>query len=283
MNKMKNILKGAGVLLLAAIMTLSAVAVTANTIDEPRNNLTSDTTAVRGEPSATKGSFPILREFDLPNAYSVGVGFDGTNIWVSAGDYQTGYCEFYLYDQQGNLVDETHQGGGATGWGHRDMTWDGTHMFGSYSSYIDGFPDIYTFDGYFVGPINPNRAEAWDGTYFYTSGFGEMLYRLEWDGIWGSTATATTMSGPWSGAYGLAYDEIYDCLWMTTADYTGDLIQLDMDGNIIDTFTCLPEYDIQGGCTMAWTDDFGYVLIVLQQYSPDRITFYDVGHGAPPP
>jgi hypothetical protein len=274
-----NILKGAGVLLIAVLMVLSSVVAMANTIDEPRNNLTADTTPDRGEPSATKGSFPILFEFDLPNAYSVGVGFDGTYIWVSAGDQQTGFCEFYLYDQQGNLVDEAHQGGGPTGWGHRDMAWNGEYMFGSYDPFIDGFSDIYTYDGLFGGPINPNRAMAYDGTYFYTSGFSEMLWQLEWDGIWGSTATAVTLSGPYSGAYGLAYDEEYDCLWMTTADYTGDLLQFDMDGNIIDTYTCLPEYDIQGGCTMADTDDYGYVLVVLQQFSPDRITFYDVGHG----
>ena len=232
--------------------------------------------------TASAGDFDILHEFDLANGYSVGVGFDGTNFWVSAGDGDTGFCEFYVYDQDGNLVDgPVHQGGGATGWGHRDLAWDGSYMFGSYDILIDGFSDISTYEGNFEGVISPNRAMAYDGTYFYTCGFGEMLYQLEWDGNWGSVATSTTLTGPWGGCYGLAYDEVYDCLWMTTADYSGDLHQLDMDGNLLNTYTCLPEYDIQGGCTMADTDDYGYVLVVLQQYSPDRLTFYEVHADAP--
>ena len=256
-------------------MLLSATAISvAATIN---NDLQADIASTRGNPTIGGGSFPILFEFDLANAYSVGVGYDGTNFWISAGDGDTGFCEFYVYDEDGNLIDgPVHQGGGATGWGHRDMAWDGDYMFGSYDLLIDGFSDINTYEGFFEGIINPNRAMAYDGTYFYTCGFGEMLYRLEWDGNWGSTATPTTLTGPYNGCYGLAYDEVYDCLWMTTADYSGDLHQLDMDGNLLNTYTCLPEYDIQGGCTMADTTNYGYVLAVLQQSSPDKISFYEV-------
>jgi hypothetical protein len=63
---------------------------------------------------------------------------------------------------------------------------------------------------------------------------------------------------------------------MTTADYSGNLFQLDMSGNIIGTYTCLPEYDISGGCTMANTTTYGEVLVVLQQSDPDQLVFYDI-------
>jgi hypothetical protein len=81
--------------------------------------------------------------------HCVGVGFDGTNFWVSAGDGTTGQCTFYLFDETGALLDSAQQGGGASGWGHRDMAWNGMDMFGSFSSDINGFSDIFTHDGFF--------------------------------------------------------------------------------------------------------------------------------------
>jgi hypothetical protein len=255
------------------VATALSVAGTRNT---EQADLCADVAPEKGVIPSGAGDFPILYEFPITgDNHCVGVGFDGTNFWVSAGDGTTGQCTFYLFDETGALLDSAQQGGGASGWGHRDMAWNGMDMFGSFSSDINGFSDIFTHDGFFVGPISPNRAMAFDGTYFYTCGFSEMLYRLEWDGNWGSTATATALSGPWSGCYGLAYDAVFDCLWMTTADYTGTLYQLDMAGNILNTFTTLPEYDIQGGCTMADTS-YGYVLAVLQQHDVDTVTFYEV-------
>ena len=278
LREKNKLVKGASVLLITAFLVFSSIVVTADTNDQTikvdNNTITEDVASTVGT-SEGRGSFPILFEIPLPNAYSVGVGFDGTNFWVSAGDQQTGVCEFYVYDEYGTQLDNQPQGGGATGWGHRDMAWDGTDMFGSYSLNINGFSDIYTYDGYFVGPINPNRAMAYDGTYFYTCGFGTDLYQLDWDGVWGSTATATDLGGPWSGAYGLAYDSIFNCLWMTTADYSGNLYQLDMNGNLLNTYTTLPEYDIHGGCTMAPTR-FGDVLVILVQSDPDKLVFYEV-------
>ena len=276
--KKQTLLKEAIVLLIATIMIGTSFVAVANT-DENY----ADVAPTRGVPQG-KGDFPILFEIDLPaeQIQCVGVGYDGENFWVSAGDYVTGFCEFYVYDEAGNLLDgPIHQGGGATGWGHRDMAYNGEYMFGSYDQYIDGFSDPSTYEGLFQGPINPNRAMAYDGTYFYTSGYSEQLWKVEWDGNWGSVATTTDLGGPHSGAYGLAYDDHADCLWMTTADYSGNIYQFDMDGTLLNTYTTLPEYDIQGGCTMADTETYGYVLVVLQQFTPDRLTFYDLGYGGP--
>jgi hypothetical protein len=211
------------------------------------------------------------------NNYCVGVGFDGTYVWVSAGDQATGACEFYIFDQNGVQVDNVAQGGGASGWGHRDMVWDGTYMYGSYSTMIDAFSDPATLAGGFFGPINPCRALAYNGTYFYTGGFSENLYQLEWDGNWNSTATATSLSGPYSGTYGLAYDCALDKLWMSTAASTGELHRFAMDGWLEQTFVTTA-HGTHGGCECGDTI-YGYCLILLVQESPDAVIFMDVESG----
>ena len=241
-----------------------------------------DVAPTTGVPNVSDGTFPIL--FTIPldmNDYCVGVGYDGTNFWVSAGDQATGLCEFYIFDEFGTLLDNVPQGGGASSWGHRDMAHDGDFMFGSYSNLVDGFGPDYQFAGYFIGCLNPNRALAYNGTDFYTCGFGEQLTQMSWDGNFGTVASCSYL-GAWDGAYGLAYDYMDDCLYMSTADYTGNIHQLTMDGFPLATHTTLPEYDIQGGSTMACTAQYGYVLVVLMQSAPDTLVFYDLGHGPSP-
>ena len=241
---------------------------------------TADFSQKAGTPNYSDGTFPILGTIpNDQNDYCVGVGYDGTNFWVSAGDQATGQCEFYIWDEYGNLLDNVPQGGGASSWGHRDMCWNGSYMFGSFSTMVDGFGPDYMFAGYFIGALNPNRAMAYNGTYFYTAGFGEQLTQMEWDGVWGSAASNTYL-GAWDGAYGLAYCGIDDVLYMSTADYSGNIHMIDPGtGFLLDTFTSLPEYDIAGGCTMACTAQFGDILVILMQSAPDTLVFYDLGHG----
>ena len=237
-----------------------------------------------GTSYATDGTFNILYEFPLDlDVHCVGIGFDGTYVWVSAGDYTTGICQFYLFDDMGNLMFTFSQLAGATGWGHRDLCFDGTYMYGSYSTEIHAFDTSGSYVGYFNGPgISPCRALAYDGYYFYTCGFGEYIYRGHWDGVWGSTPDWQAISGSVvDGCYGMAYDWANDCLWVTTANYTGDILQFSMDGGQMGTHTTLPEYDIQGGCTMAGTASWGVVLAVIQQSDPDMVTFYDVDSFSP--
>ncbi len=224
------------------------------------------------------GTFPILGSIPLEmNVYCVGVGHDGTYFWVSAGDQATGQCEFYILDEYGNLVDNVPQGGGATGWGHRDLCWDGTYMYGSSSILVDAFGPDYMFAGSFEGCLDPNRALAFDGTYFYTAGFSEELTRME---VVGGAAICTYL-GVWDGAYGLAYDSLADALYMSTANATGNLHCLTTAGALLNTYTTLPEYDHHGGCTMAATAQFGAILCVLMQAVPDALVFYDMDHNTP--
>jgi len=240
-----------------------------------------DEFTVPGTSFATDGTFDILYEFPilaLDDAHNVGIGFDGTYIWVSAGDATTGVCHFYLYDEMGNLVYVFDQMGGATGWGHRDLCFDGTYMFGSFDTTIHAFSTGGEYMGYFNGPgISPCRALAYDGYYFYTCGFGEAIHRGHWDGVWGSTPDWQIISGDViSGCYGMAYDGSNDCLWVSTADYTGDILQFTTDGLQLGTHTTLPEYDIMGGSSMINTAAYGMTLGILMQFTPDTVVLYDV-------
>jgi hypothetical protein len=250
---------------------------------EDKTNLeNTDAAPIQGVASQGRGSFPILGSFDLNESdYCVGVGFDGTDFWVSAGDpYNYDASRFFMYDESGALLANVTQGGGvpAGNWGYRDQCWDGSAMYCSYNTSVAGFSDVNTYLGNFGGAISPNRAMAWDGTYFYTSSFGSGLYRMEWNGTWGAASNVTqlTAAGTFPGAYGLAYDPVLNCLWLTNADYTGDVFQLDMLGNVLNVFTTMPEYNMHGGCTMANTVSHGLVLAILMQDDPDQIVFYDV-------
>jgi hypothetical protein len=242
-----------------------------------------DVAPIAGTPNLGDGTFPVLATIDVETTVGgdyqcVGVGYDGTNFWVSAGDGFTGVCNFYIFDEYGNWLDTIPQGGGATGWGHRDLCWNGEYMFGSYSSLVDAFGPDYQYAGYFVGCQNPNRCQAFDGDTYYTGNFSENLTSMDWDGVFGSVATCT-FHGPGYASYGLAYDYIDDVLWMSTADYSGSLYLCTTDFFVLDVYSTLPETDIHGGCTMACTAQYGYVLVILSQAAPDTLFFYDVGHG----
>ena len=244
--------------------------------------VTEDVAPAAGVPHPGEGSFPIL--FVIPmdiNAYCVGVGYDRTNFWVSAGDQGTGTCEFYIWDEYGNMIDNVPQGSGATGWGNRDLCWNGHYMFGSYSNLVNAWGPDYAFADCFIGCLNPNRALAYNGPNYFTGGFSDQFTRMEWNGVFGTAATCTFL-GSWSGTYGLAWDYIDEVLYMSTADYSGDLYQLSTDGFLLNTYTTVPEYYVHGGCTMACTAQYGYILCVLMQYSPDSLVFYDLGHGPSP-
>ncbi len=257
---------------LAALVSMNAYAMDADYHSAPTPEFT-----------LSDSDFPILFEITLDmSTQCVGVGFDGAYIWVTSGDV-VGACMFYIFDEYGNLIDEAEQGAGATGWGHRDLTWDGTYMIGSYDQNMDCYTDYNTFAGNWVGPLNPNRAMAFDGEYYYTCGYGESLMRGIWDGTFGSAPYFEDLGGPWDGAYGLAYDCFNDCLWMSIslASEPGILHKLTRDGFLLDTYSLLPEYGRQAACSMADTR-FGQVLLVIQQDDPDMCTFYDV-YSAPSP
>jgi hypothetical protein len=209
------------------------------------------------------------------NGCSVGCGFDGTYLWVSNGAGQAGEPTgvFLLFEEDGTFFASFNQNN-APGWGLRDLTCDGSYMYGSLSTTIDYY-DIGTHQkvGSFEGPQNPNRALAWDGTCFYTGNFGTEIYRLTWDGVSGSTATSTVWSTAATSVYGAAWDELNDRMWVTSADASGIVAELDESGALLANHVLLPGGTYGGACM--GTGSTG-TLWVLVQGSSDTLDGYSI-------
>ncbi|MBD3348783.1 MAG: hypothetical protein GF400_06265, partial [Candidatus Eisenbacteria bacterium] len=168
-------------------------------------------------------SFAIVGEFEVHDAWSWGIGFDGTNLWVSSGQpfSHADTTMFWVYTPEGTFVESYVQEGG-TEWGARDLAYDGTYMFGSEDGRIRGFDSSGNSVGWFGGPLTPNRGLAYDGTYFYCCNYNNAVYKVLWGGTWDGPPDNIEPIIPAGDGfrYGLAYDEVRDCLWMTYADTT---------------------------------------------------------------
>lgn len=217
----------------------------------------------------------------IPNVYTVGCGWDGSCFWITngAGQAGAGTGMFYLFSPDGLMLDSFPQNS-APGWGLRDLCCDGMYMYGSDDTNIDYY-DITTYEkvGSFVSTaFNPNRALAWDGTYFYTSSFSTDIAQITWDGVSGSTSTSTTWSTAATSAYGAAWDYVSDCLWVTSANSTGIIDQIASDGSLIAHHTVISG-GTYGGATMRGSYPVSE-LFVLEQGDPDAMHGYDVNPDA---
>ena len=238
--------------------------------------------------AGSRGSFTVVHSFEVDAPWSWGIGFDGTDFWVTSG-VPLAYGDttmFWIYDTSGALVDSFIQVEG-THWGCRDLACDGTYMFGSEDGKIRAFDMSGTPAGWFWGPLIPNRGLAYDGTYFYCCNYDDAVYKIEWDGTWESPPLSVEpiiAAGP-GFRYGLAYDTSMDCLWMTYADGVDVRVEkYDTEGNLLGTYTTWPQYSNPAGATMADTP-YGYVLAVLHldpghADGADRVVLYDVSETA---
>jgi hypothetical protein len=185
------------------------------------------------------------------SAYCVGVGFDGTNLWVTDAQDEGGLGDnmFRIISLDGTLVNSVMQNN-TSGWGLRDLCWDGQYMYGSEDHTVDYYDiDVEKQGSYTCAACSPNRAQGWDGTCFYTGSFSTTIYQVIWNGVSGSSASYITWSIAVAngGTYGIAYDDYNNCFWVSTASGDWQIYQIDTDGFLIEAFT----YTIgtAGGCT----------------------------------
>lgn len=242
-----------------------------------------DVAPSQGIPQHTSNSvIPILDTIACETfsgaVYNVGLGTTATNVWFTCGHMQGGGTMNKIYVvtiATPHTLVATYDQNMTTGWGLRDLTSNGTYMFGSEDTYIDYY-NMTT--GVKVGSFihtacNPNRALAYDGTYFYSGTFSANIYRITWDGVSGSTATSTIWSTAIAnaGTYGAAYDSQWPCLWVSTASADGLLYQLNSTtGALIATFNLSPEVATAGGCEMGNYNGQSQ-LWILAQATPDNI------------
>ena len=253
------------------------------------SNATTDA-AFSVNPGTATGSDGFLDQLDYidlealgTSVYCVGVGFDGTNFWVTDAQDVGGVGPNTIWvisgDAAHTVVTSFDQYQTAS-WGLRDLCTDGTYMFGSQDNTVD-FYDIgtYAYEGYYTCmAVSPNRAQAWDGTYFYTGSFSDEIYQVTWDGVPGSIATYTSWSSSVlnGGTYGAAWDAYNDCLWVSTASADFTIYQIDNAGTLIAAHM----YDIElaGGCTMgSYSGSVDEQLWVIEQGTPDAIHCLETG------
>jgi len=244
--------------------------------------------AFSGSAVTDPGTDAFLDELDYvdleilgTSVYCVGVGFDGTNFWVTDAADVGGVGPNTIWVISGDAshtVVTSFEQYMTSSWGLRDLCCDGTYMFGSQDNTVDFYDkDTYAYVGFFnSAAASPNRAQAWDGTHFYTGSFSEEIYQVTWDGVAGSTATYTT----WSmnvlngGTYGAAWDYYNDCLWVSTASYDFTIYQLDNTGGLIAAH--LYAIEIAGGSTMgAYSGSAEEQLWVLEQGTPDGLRCFE--------
>ncbi len=238
-----------------------------------------------GTPGAAEADLTQLDYFDLEalgtSNRCVGLGYDGTNFWVTDAPNTGGNLKIHIISNGSShsLVTTVDQNN-TSGWGLRDLCWDGTYMYGSQDYQVDYYDSSYEKVGsYTCNAVSPNRAQAWDGTYFYTGSFDATIYQVTWDGVSGSTASHTSWSTAVAnnGTYGAAWDDGNNCLWVSTASSDGMLYQIDTDGTLITSYNIGPESSTSGGSAMAdyMSTDVDQ-LWVLAQATPDGVYCWEV-------
>ena len=61
----------------------------------------------------------------------LGVEFDGVNFWVTGGSAGGEPNKLYKFDDSGSLVDTFDQPSHTSGWGWRDLAYDGEYLYGT--------------------------------------------------------------------------------------------------------------------------------------------------------
>ena len=123
----------------------------------------------------------------------LGIEFDGTYFYITSGGNGSDPNKVYVIDTLGTLKWTLDQPAHSTGWGWRDLTWDGTYagsdridtLYASVNDSVDKFGidltnGILNLYGAFPGPESPNRALAYkgDSAWFYTANFSSNCYKF---------------------------------------------------------------------------------------------------------
>lgn len=232
----------------------------------------------------------ILFEYHLENETGdnqmLGVEFDGTYFWSTGGGGGADPNKLYKFDSTGTLLATFDQPGHSTGWGWRDLTFDGTYLYASVDAFVDQIdPATGNYTGTSLpGPENPNRALAYDPAtdHFWTANFRSQIYEFARDGT-----VINAFAQPYP-IYGLAWDDVSpDGPWLWVHDQEDDTVgsrvhvrQFDPVAGVYTgveyngVFHVYPD-DIAGGA--AFYDDGGTgVFVGLSQNSPDLIYGMDV-------
>ncbi len=210
----------------------------------------------------------------------LGVEFDGNYFYITGGNSGNDPNKVYVLDPTGTLLCTVDQPAHSTGWGWRDLAFDGDTLYASVDPNVDAFSiDVgtcqLTYYGSFAGPENPNRALAYrpsDG-HFFTANFGSNIYEFD-----KTNPSINTWSNTYA-IYGAAYNPLTQTVWFSaqemnsygynnviyefdpaTGSYTGNIIEFPLPEGYTDAMA--------GGLTIS--EFYGtLVMFELLQGTPD--------------
>lgn len=240
-------------------------------------------------------TFDTLATFFIPDQLALGIAFDYVNnhYIISSGGQSNAIPDdniFMRYDLSFNLVDTFSQPfiGTTSGFGIRDLAFDGTYVYGSYDADVQSFdPTTFSVVNIFTGINNPNRGLAvdTDGT-FYSSNFTSgSLAHFNANGSFLDSCSRISLVG--NAPYGLAVDNWTNPggnkrLWLNTPSTQGGLFlsRYDYLSCVLDTFVDLGGLVPAGG-DLATTTSGGLDITNSHPNYPGKVVGMVLGQNNP--
>lgn len=232
-------------------------------------------------PGATRDVGDWIYDIDVGGATNdircLGVEFDDTHWWITGAKDMTGGF-LYRLDYAGTLLNSYATG--HTGWGWRDIAYDGTYLYASDSYVIEQIdPGTGAATGVVIqSPISPARALAYDSArdLFWTGNFSSDIFSITRTGV------ATQYGTILGGTYGAAYDAPTDMVWIWDQTSGSGVNAHEFDpaagtwtGNTWDGTTGVDS--LAGGCCIFDDLTHGHVFAGLQQVinGDDIVSVYE--------
>ena len=210
----------------------------------------------------------------------LGVEFDGIFFYSTGGNSGVDPNKVYVFDASGNYVSSFDQYR-STGWGWRDLAWDGDTLYGSDDGNVTKFGIDGTDYGDFPGPLSPNRALAYDPAtgHFWTASFSSSIYEFDKTGTVIGSPHPNTMA-----IYGMAWDDVSSdgpWLWVYSQDgapYPATVSQYDPINYIYTGLSFIAQAcSMAGGITFTTDWDTGLgILACAGQTTPDNVVLYEI-------
>lgn len=209
---------------IVSILVCMLLCVTVSSVTGTINIENADVCPNPGSSAATRDPLTVVIDLDAQTPSGdnqcLGAEYDGTYLWATGGFAGGEPNKLYKFDISGTLLNTYDQPSATSGWGIRDLAFDGTYLYGGCEA---GFWQIDPSDGTFtllfssISPMTCIRALAWEPNegVFYSGNFGEGFYKFPPDG-----STKTPVNNPGlTAVYGMAYDNYHDTIWIF--DQTG--------------------------------------------------------------
>lgn len=216
--------------------------------------------------------YQILFRINLKTHSDFGIGlavvFDSL-LWVSAGG-RTSLVDpnwVFIYNLNNHiLVDSFQQPTLPSGWGWRDMCFDGQYVWGSIGGQIDKIDPVSHIVVGNISPgtgLNPHRGLASDYDSLFATNWDSPVWKFSFDG----TNEHSYPNARPDTFFGLAYDQ-HGYFWSSSQNGTGNWCgKYTTEFNLIDGHTIAEIPGIAGGCEM-WKDS---VLMYLSQADTDEV------------